>query len=109
MCDLWSIGVLRDCLCVTSGSDVWIMEEYGNNESWTKLFTFPYIGDPNHSHVAIKPIYIFENGQVILKFMWCFNFYVALYDSKNGTLVSTYFTNTPEVCVESLISPCSLC
>jgi hypothetical protein len=99
-----------DCLCVTSGgNDVWIMEEYGNNKSWTKLFTFPYIRDPNHSHVAFKPIYIFENGQVILKFMWCFNFYVALYDSKNGTLVSTYFTNTPEVCVESLISPCSLC
>jgi hypothetical protein len=29
VCDLsQSLGVLRDCLCVTFGDDIWIMKEY---------------------------------------------------------------------------------
>jgi F-box interacting protein len=111
MCDLWSIGVLRDCLCVTSGDDVWIMEEYGNKESWTKLFTVPYMREPAKYHVTIIPIYIFEDDQVILKFNPDHEFNVSLYDSKSGTLKPTNFGDFyfPEVCVESLISPYSLC
>jgi F-box interacting protein len=111
MCDLWSIGVLRDCLCVTSVNDVWIMEEYGNKESWTKLFTVPYMREPAKYHVTIIPIYIFEDDQVILKFIPDHEFNVSLYDSKSGTLKPTNFGDFyfPEVCVESLISPYSLC
>jgi hypothetical protein len=33
------LGVLRECLCMISGHDVWVMKEYGNKESLTKLFT----------------------------------------------------------------------
>ncbi|GAU28237.1 hypothetical protein TSUD_118440 [Trifolium subterraneum] len=110
MCDLGSIGVLRDCLCVTSGDDVWIMKEYGNKESWTKLFTVPYMREPTKSHVGFRPIYINEDDQVILEFIGDFDIYLALYHSKSGTLIPTNFEcGTPEVSVESLISPCSLC
>ncbi|XP_045826273.1 F-box/kelch-repeat protein At3g23880-like [Trifolium pratense] len=110
MCDLWSIAVLRDCLCVTSGDDVWIMKEYGNKESWTKLFTVPYMREPTKYHVAIKPIYINEDDQVILEFIGDYDMNSALYDSKSGTLKPTIFQYyIPEVCVESLISPYSLC
>ena len=38
----WTLGVVRDCLCVFATSDmfwdVWIMKEYGNEKSWTKLY-----------------------------------------------------------------------
>lgn len=43
----WNLSVLmlRDCLCVYGTSDmflnVWIMKEYGNQESWTKLYSVP--------------------------------------------------------------------
>ncbi|XP_045819961.1 F-box/kelch-repeat protein At3g23880-like [Trifolium pratense] len=110
MCDLWSIGVLRDCLCVTSGNDVWIMEEYGNKESWTKLFTVPYMRVRDNSHVLITPIYMFDDDQVILKFNSDNDLDLALYDSKSDTLKLTDFhpidyQTIPEVCIESLISP----
>jgi len=41
----WTLGVVRDCLCVYATRDmlldVWFMKEYGNQESWTKLYTVP--------------------------------------------------------------------
>ena len=48
-----SLEVLDDCLCATISispfcddgegySDIWIMKEYGIEESWAKVYTFPY-------------------------------------------------------------------
>lgn len=48
------LSVLDGCLCVTYSirsssscneivSHVWVMKEYGVKESWTKLFTFPFL------------------------------------------------------------------
>jgi hypothetical protein len=93
---------------VTSGDDIWIMKEYGNQESWTKLFTVPYEREPTNSHVRAKAVYILEDGQVLLKFIGD-DLPLILYSPINGTLKSTIFQELPEVCVESLISPCSLC
>jgi F-box interacting protein len=43
------LDVLRDCLCIFTHidifSEVWIMKEYGNRESWTKLFGVPFMGN----------------------------------------------------------------
>ncbi|XP_057438510.1 F-box/kelch-repeat protein At3g23880-like [Lotus japonicus] len=39
--DYLTMGVMRDCLCLLANSDVWVMKEYGNNDSWTKLFSLP--------------------------------------------------------------------
>jgi F-box interacting protein len=86
------LSVLKDCLTVFCGDDVWVMKEYGNNESWTKLFTISY------RPAFMKAIYIFKDEQVLLK---------PKEDWSGDYIFNNCFENTPEVCVESLISPCS--
>jgi len=43
------LGVLKDCLCILTPSYalsyVWLMKEYGNEVSWTKLFSVPDVND----------------------------------------------------------------
>jgi len=99
------LGVLRNCLCMVSGDDVWVMTEYANIESWTKLFTISYMRDPSTYCVFIKAIHTFEDGQVLLKFSGDVK-KLIIYNSRNGTSKPIEFENTSEVCVESLISPC---
>jgi len=50
--DYWTLGIFRDCLCFSVCSfnlimDFWIMKEYKNKESWTKLcnVNVSYVGD----------------------------------------------------------------
>ncbi|AES68581.1 F-box/kelch-repeat protein At3g23880 [Medicago truncatula] len=113
VCNFLALFVLRDCLCVTYGDsdfdsvlkDVWIMKEYGNKDSWTKLFTLSCRVDRGVSHISAKPVYLFEDDQVLLKLTGAFNSFV--YDSRSGTLKSSDFQNILGVSVESLISPCS--
>lgn len=42
-----TLRVFKDCLCILTCShmflDVWIMKEYGNIESWTKLYSVPFL------------------------------------------------------------------
>ena len=103
-----TLGVLRECLCLTCGDDVWVMKEYGKKESWTKLFTIPYERDPNRSYGYGKVIYVFEDDEVVmLNIFGASELNLILYDSKNDTVKSTNLKNRPEVCIESLIWPCS--
>ena len=61
------LSVFRDCLIMFSGDVVWVMKEYGNKESWTKLFTISYRRDPRTTpYSCIKAIYVFEDDQVLL-------------------------------------------
>jgi hypothetical protein len=57
----WNLGVVRDCLCAFATSDmfmdVWIMKEYGNKESWNKLYTIPYIQDRGFKAYTVLCIY----------------------------------------------------
>jgi hypothetical protein len=89
-----------------SGEDVWVMKEYGNKESWTKLFTIPYIRDPSYSYINV--ICVFEDEQVLLKYIKNNKRLGHIsYNCKNDTSSeSIEFKSIPEVCVESLISPC---
>jgi len=104
VCKLWTLDVLRDCLCATSGDnvwamkDVWIMKEYGNEEFWIKLYTI----NSNKSH--IKAVRVIEDDQVLVKFSPDSKIFV--YNSRNCTFKCSNFVKTPEVCVESLISSC---
>jgi F-box interacting protein len=123
--DSWELGVLRDCLCVFASSDeywdVWIMKEYGNEESWTNLYTIPnellYIKSLQDQHlVADAALYVSENDQLLVQ---CYelddmqrrdNMKLVVYDSKTGTLNIPEFQNNYEhtdaiVYIESLISP----
>jgi hypothetical protein len=123
--DSWELGVLRDCLCVFASSDeywdVWIMKEYGNEESWTNLYTIPnellYIKSlQDQDLVADAALYVSENDQLLVQ---CYelddmqrrdNMKLVVYDSKTGTLNIPEFQNNYEhtdaiVYIESLISP----
>ncbi|XP_003598112.2 F-box/kelch-repeat protein At3g23880, partial [Medicago truncatula] len=95
------LSVFRDCLTVFCGDDVWVMKEYGNNESWTKLFTI------SDRPAFMKAIYVFKDEQVLLKPTedWAGDY--IFNNCRDCTSKSIDFENTPEVCVESLISPYS--
>jgi len=97
------LSVLRNCLILFSGDDVWVMKEYGNQESWTKLLTISYMPS------FIKAEYIFEDEHVLLSCREHMNYSYIFYNCRDGTskLVGYVNMSSPEVCVESLISPCS--
>ncbi|XP_057448181.1 F-box/kelch-repeat protein At3g23880-like [Lotus japonicus] len=104
---VWSLEVLRDCLCILYGDydvcDVWLMKEYGNEESWTKLFSAP---SPRELFAYDWALHITEDDEVLLMFDSKF----FLYNFRDNTLTSPQIQNilgwiVPEVYVESLISP----
>ncbi|CAJ2638483.1 unnamed protein product [Trifolium pratense] len=103
-----SLGVLKDCLCMISGHDVWLMKEYGNKVSWIKLFTVSRM-----SNALTKAIYIFKNDQVLLESIGAWYKKLIVYDPRSDTFKfkkrSAYNPSDipPEVCVESLLSPWS--
>jgi len=116
-----TLGVLRDCFCISANStfvflDVWIMKEYGNKESWTNLYRVPHMEDRVLRH-STKAMYIFEDEQLLMGFYEFESFEnvklkLVVYDSKNGTLEISEIQNItrqldPKVYIESLISPCS--
>jgi len=106
----------RDCLCVFAISDmfldVWIMNEYGKKESWTKLYSVSDMQDRGLQ--AYTALYISEDDQLLMQ---CYEIEakfstmkLVLYDSKTGTLNIPEFQNNydqiyPKVYIESLISP----
>jgi len=114
-----SLGVLRDCLGMISDHDVWLMKEYGNKESWIKLFTVSYMEDPfymwgpSKSYALTKVVYIFEDDQVLLESKGSWSKKLVVYDPKNDIFKLQYNSaynlsdGAPEVCVESLLSPWS--
>ncbi|AES69461.1 putative F-box domain, galactose oxidase/kelch, beta-propeller, F-box associated interaction [Medicago truncatula] len=112
--DLWILGVLRNCLCILATSnlflDVWIMNEYGNQESWTKLYSVPNMQD--HGLEAYTVLYSSEDDQLLLEFneMRSDKVKLVVYDSKTGTLnIPEFQNNYDQICqnfyIESLISP----
>ncbi|GAU16388.1 hypothetical protein TSUD_117370 [Trifolium subterraneum] len=114
-----TLGVARDCLCIFASNDmfldVWIMMEYGNKESWTKFYNvpIPYIGGDRGLRSYTKALYISEDDQLLIYFhKWRSNeLKLVVYDSKNGTSKIPSIQNinglsSPQVYVESLISPC---
>ncbi|GAU28216.1 hypothetical protein TSUD_118230 [Trifolium subterraneum] len=111
------LGRMRDCLCFIAGIDmfldVWIMKEYGNKESWNKLYHVPHMVDPGFcaytmvldiSQDSQRLMDFYELSSAILK--------LVVYDSENGTwhiheIQNTNLWMNPKVYIESLISPCS--
>jgi F-box interacting protein len=112
----WSLGVSRDCLCIFASTerfvDVWILKEYENEESWTKLYRVPHWRDLDIGFRYDEALYISEDDQLL---MYCKNWLLlkfAVYDSKKDTFITPKLPTIgrfllPQVYVESLISPCS--
>jgi F-box interacting protein len=114
----WTLGVSRECLCIFVSSimflDVWVMKEYGNKESWTKLYHVPNM--ENHSLWGYKKAsYISKNDRLLMDSYENGSFNelkLVVYDSRKGTLKIVGIQNihgwmNPEVYIESLIWPCS--
>jgi F-box interacting protein len=109
------LGVLKDCLCISGHtrafSSVWMMKEYGNEESWIKLYSVPYMNDPFH-YGYTKPIWISEDDQVLMECKsWHTKMNLIVYGVEKGTFKIPNTDNingwiTPVVCIESLVSPC---
>jgi hypothetical protein len=89
------------------------MKKYGNNESWSKLYTIPNPQDQDL--FADTALYISEDDQLLLQ---CYeisdecidDIKLVVYDSKTGTLNILVFQENYEhtnatVFIESLISP----
>jgi len=114
-----TLGVLRDCLCIFARVDmlldVWAMKEYGNKESWTRLYRVPHM---EHRGLCnyYRALYISDDEQLLMDFAKL-DLYkskkLVVYDSKDGTLEIPEIQNIgggwmdPKVYIESLISPCS--
>ncbi|XP_057428221.1 F-box/kelch-repeat protein At3g23880-like [Lotus japonicus] len=94
---------------------LWLMKDYGVQESWTKVMTIPLNSEYcicrcNATH-HLRPLCIFENGVVVLR-TTCSNSYLATYDSNNGKFKRHYCGNTRNqskwcggIYHESLVSP----
>jgi F-box interacting protein len=115
-------GELRGCLCILAHGgrllhgglcvDVWIMNEYGNEQSWNKLLSVPYRPGLCGFSIYSKVVYISEDGQVLMEFLKNGIFSLLVYDSRNDTFKVPEIENlngwmTSNIHVESLISPFS--
>jgi hypothetical protein len=93
------------------------MKEYGNKESWIKLFHVSYM-EESISNYLFNAVYMFEDGQVLFESSEDGDFKLFVYDPRIGTFKYIKFQdksvhnspddydNYPIVCIESLISPC---
>jgi len=104
-----ALGVLRDCLCLLRGQEIWLMKEYGNRDSWTKFATVPHLGCYNYLNDVL---YISEDGQVLLKCFTWFELKLFVYDSIKGTLERPDIKRINDlrlskIYAENLVSPCT--
>ncbi|KAL2473440.1 F-box protein CPR30 [Forsythia ovata] len=108
--------VLGGCLCLVcarkSRANIWVMKEYGVEESWTKLIS---IGSPMTEPddilkplTYLKPLVYSKNGENVL--LNCNEKRLVWYDLRRKTITNVSvsglpFVLYPEVCVETLVSP----
>lgn len=95
------------------GVDIWVVKEYGVQQSWTKLFTFPL--PPTLSYTPrIRPICKFVNGNAMLLFNLSLilnspnNEIRMLFDWWDNPLYNVFQEHNVYTYVESLVSPPNL-
>ncbi|KAL5719995.1 hypothetical protein ACHQM5_012711 [Ranunculus cassubicifolius] len=108
--DAMSLGVLQECLCVydyfaydKGFFDIWLMKEYGVQDSWTKLYSVPF---PVDGSAYLEPFAVQRNGEVLVKDDFKSSLY--RYNSKIGC-VKEFFHGTIDwimavTYVESLVT-----
>ncbi|XP_047321614.1 F-box/kelch-repeat protein At3g23880-like [Impatiens glandulifera] len=104
------LGVLNGCLgllCNFGGikADVWVMKEHGKVESWSKLFSIPYLNEPETFQYS-APLFISRKNEVLL----VFGSRLVLYNIESNIVsypVVQNFSYCLEVdtYIESLVSP----
>ncbi|KAI3465626.1 hypothetical protein Pfo_022289 [Paulownia fortunei] len=117
--DTVEVTVLKGMLCVflnymPTAFVLWMMKDYGVEESWTKIYDIDYSCIPpiTPKHRLLKPLYLYENGEVLI---WVQGAWeeskIAMY--KNEQTIAREIVagshcsgvNDGFVYVESLISP----
>ncbi|KAL3507355.1 hypothetical protein ACH5RR_032737 [Cinchona calisaya] len=103
----WTFGVLGGCLSVLfdyerTRADVWVMKEYGVRDSWSKVVSVPYLGDPEKSRYSM-PVCLLRNGEILL----VFGSGLAVYNPKSSAFRYPQVNGLEEVnmYVQSLVSP----
>ncbi|XP_074293786.1 F-box protein CPR1-like [Silene latifolia] len=98
--------VLHDVAC--ENLEVWVMKEYGNSDSWSNLFTFPYMNMVDDCRsISYMNVYGFmPNGKLLV----CLNdekFWVYDIDQGNPMEMKSRYMNFDFaiVCDPTLISP----
>lgn len=90
------LGILNNCLCIlcnyeATRSDLWIMNEYGNKQSWTKLLSMPYLNEPS------APLFMSPKGDIILKL----GSRLSVYSSTDGKFKEAEISDFSE-CMEAI-------
>lgn len=97
------LTVVRDCLCIIYNTrnhvdyDVWVLNDYGNEHSWNKWFSFT-----TPDMVSSRVLYMHEDD-VLLQL----SSETAIYNGTSRNLTVIQSGNIPQgVYIESLIWPC---
>ncbi|XP_026420419.1 F-box/kelch-repeat protein At3g06240-like [Papaver somniferum] len=95
--DTTRIGMLDGCLSMlysstTLGIEVWLMKDYGEKESWTKIYSIPKLTSLDgrvSRHLCLRRIKCLKSGEMLLEvsYQWFAPYRKALvlYDPKNET------------------------
>ncbi|CAA2980390.1 Hypothetical predicted protein [Olea europaea subsp. europaea] len=109
------LELLGGCLCLVCAdnydvNNIWVMMEYGVEESWTQLLS---VGPPGilpfyKSSVCLKPLAYSKNGEKVL--LNCGGKKLAWYGLIRKTvwfltISDLPYNFVPETCVESLVRP----
>lgn len=104
-----SVGLLGGCISVmhdygATHANVWVLKEYGNKDSWTKVVTIPYVIDPGKYYYSY-PLCILPDGKVLL----VHGVKLVLYNPKKKSLRNVKTRKTgdfieADMYVESLVS-----
>lgn len=104
------LGVLGGCICVLCNyqltrADVWVLKDYGVKESWTKVFSIPYIDEPE-KYVSPRPLCILLNGEVL----WALGSSFVVYNPKENSFRFPNISNLNDFLevntyIESLVLP----
>jgi hypothetical protein len=86
-------------------ADVWVLKEFGVRDSWTKLFSIPYLDDPLWFHYSV-PLCIDVGGEVLLEYKSV----LVIYNPKHGTFRYPVMNGASscieaDVYIQSLVSP----
>ncbi|XP_074293784.1 putative F-box protein At3g49980 [Silene latifolia] len=98
--------VLHDIVC--ANLEVWVMKEYGNSESWSNVFTFPYMNmvDECRSINYMNVLGFMSSGELIVnlndKEFWVYD----IHKGNTREMKSRYINfDFAIVCEPTLISP----
>ncbi|CAN4120765.1 unnamed protein product [Withania somnifera] len=104
------LGMLQNDLCIfchhlRSHADVWVMKEYGVKESWTKMFSIKYAGDPMGYSMFSPPFCMSSEGEFLFK-----NGSFMIYNPNDDSMRSPNVTNCDHLLeaklyIESLVWP----